>query len=50
MLEMKRTFTKLELGLRIGKNVTDKLSNQIQAIERRCNKNEQYLRRRSGIP
>ena len=45
MLEMKRTCTKLELGLRVGKNVTDKLCRQISVIEQRCNKNEQYSRR-----
>ena len=45
VLEMKRTCTKLELGLRVGKNVTDKLCKQISVIERRCNKNEQYSRR-----
>ena len=45
MLEMKRTCTKSELGLRVGKNVTDKLCRQISVIEQRCNKNEQYSRR-----
>ena len=52
--DLKTRFCKLESDLHISRNVNDKLSDKLVALERKCHVNEQYSRREcleiSGIP
>ena len=43
--ELKTKFWKLESDLHISRNVNDKMSDKLVALERKCHANEQYSRR-----
>ena len=43
--ELKTDFRKLESDLAISRNVNDKLTKQLNLVERKCWVNEQYSRR-----
>ena len=52
--ELKTKFCKLESDLHISRNVNDKLTDKLVVLERKCNANERYVRRKcletSGVP